>query len=103
MIINNEIKNQNYLKIKIEEYDSNNEKNLYKEELKKNYSKEDIEHYFELITETKIIGWENKLFESKISVHDFENVADSDIISEVSDDKMIARLIKNDIERTRVQ
>jgi len=103
MINNNETKNQNHLKLKIEEYDSNNEKNLYKEELKKNYSKEDIEQYFELITETKIIGWENKLFESKISVHDFENVADPDIINEVSNDKKITRLIKNDIERTRVK
>ena len=102
MINDNEIKNQT-LKLKIEEYDSDNEKNLYKEELKKTYSKEDIEHYFELITETKIIGWENKLFESKNSVHDFSNVSDPDIISEVSDDKKITRLIKNDIERTRVQ
>ena len=104
MINNNEIKNQNKnSKIKIEECDSDNEKNLYKEELKKNYSKEYIEHYFELITETKITGWENKLFESKLSVHDFSNVSDPDIINEVSDDKKITRLIKNDIERTRVQ
>ena len=104
MINNNEIKNQNKnSKIKIEECDSDNEKNLYKEELKKNYSKEYIEHYFELITETKITGWENKLFESKLSVHDLSNVSDPDIINEVSDDKKITRLIKNDIERTRVQ
>ena len=104
MMNNNEIKNQNQnSNIKIEEYDSDNEKNLYKEELKKNYSKEDIEHYFELITETKITGWENKLFESKLSVHDFSNISDSAIISEVSDDKKVTRLIKNDIERTRVQ
>ena len=104
MINNNEIKDQNKnSKIKIEECDSDNEKNLYKEELKKNYSKEYIEHYFELITETKITGWENKLFESKLSVHDFSNVSDPDIINEVSDDKKITRLIKNDIERTRVQ
>jgi len=102
MINDNEIKNQNS-KLKIEEYDSDNEKNLYKEELKKSYSKEDIEQYFELITETKITGWENKLFESKLSVHDFSNVSDPDIINEVSDDKKITRLIKNDIERTRVQ
>ena len=104
MINNNEIKDQNKnSKIKIEECDSDNEKNLYKEELKKNYSKEYIEHYFELITETKITGWENKLFESKLSVHDFSNVSDPDIINEVSDDKKTTRLIKNDIERTRVQ
>ena len=38
MINNNEIKDQNKnSKIKIEECDSDNEKNLYKEELKKNY------------------------------------------------------------------
>ena len=104
MINNNEIKDQNKnSKIKIEECDSDNEKNLYKEELKKNYSKEYIEHYFELITETKITGWEYKLFESKLSVHDFSNVSDPDIINEVSDDKKTTRLIKNDIERTRVQ
>ena len=104
MINNNEIKDQNKnSKIKIEECDSDNKKNIYKEELKKNYSKEYIEHYFELITETKITGWENKLFESKLSVHDFSNVSDPDIINEVSDDKKTTRLIKNDIERTRVQ
>ena len=38
-----------------------------------------------------------------MSVHDFSNVSDPDIINEVSDDKKTTRLIKNDIERTRVK
>ena len=88
--------------IKIEEIDLDPERRLFEDELKKNFSREDIDHYFDLITNNNIIAWENKLFESKLSIRDFSNVSDPDILDEKSDDIKTIKLIKGDIDRTRV-
>ena len=89
--------------IKIEEYNLDPERNSFEDELRKSYSKKDIMHCFDSITETKITGWENKLFESKLPIRDFSNVTDPDIINEECSDQKISKLINCDIERTRVQ
>ena len=88
--------------IKIEEIDLDPERRLFEDELKKNFSREDIDHYFDLITKDNISAWENKLFETKLSIRDFSNVSDSDILDEKSNDNKTIKLIKVDIDRTRV-
>ena len=97
----NENQNQNH-QIKIQEIDLDPERRLFEDELKKNFSREDIDHYFDLITNNNIIAWENKLFESKLSIRDFSNVSDPEILDEKSNDIKTIKLIKGDIDRTRV-
>ena len=65
-------------------------------------SKEEINRYFDTINENKIHGWESKLYESKLSFRDFSSVQDADILSEEFNDKKTAKIIKGDIERTKV-
>ena len=95
-----EVKN---LELKIVEVNLNPERNSFENSLRKRYSKKDVGLNFEVITETKILGWENKLLESKLSIRDFSNITDADILNEVYNDLKISRIIKGDIERTRVQ
>ena len=65
-------------------------------------TKEEIDKYFDTLNENKILGWESKLCESKLSIRDFSSVTDADILSEEFTDKKTAKIIKGDIERTKV-
>ena len=65
-------------------------------------TKEEIDRYFDTLNENKILGWESKLCESKLSIRDFSSVTDADILSEEFTDKKTAKIIKGDIERTKV-
>ena len=102
MINNNEEKDNNS-SIKLEEVELNPERNTFENKLRNTFSKEDVIHNFDIITELKLIGWENKLFESKLPIRDLSKVTDADILNEVSNDVKTIRVIKGDIERTRVQ
>ena len=101
MLNNNEI--QVNSKLKLEEIELNPERKIFENKLKLMSSKEDINHYFNAINENKILGWENKLFETKLSIRDFSNIVDADILSEEISDIKTIRLIKGDVERTRIQ
>ena len=96
-------KEENNSSLKIEEVDLNPDRNTFENTLRIRYSKEDINVNFEVITENKILGWENKLFESKLPIHDLSNINDSDILNAEYKDIKIIRIIKGDIERTRLQ
>ena len=76
---------------------------IYSSQLRTKYTKKDINKYFDEITEDKISGWENKLYESKLEIRDFSGITDADILNEKFNDKKTKRVIKGDIERTRVQ
>ena len=102
MLNNNEEENK-IQKLKIEEIELNPERNEFENELRKNFSKEDVSHYFEVLSDNKILSWENKLFESKLPIRDFSGVTDADILNEKYDDDKVSRIIKGDIDRTRVQ
>ena len=65
-------------------------------------SKEEIKRYFDTINENKIFGWESKLYESKLDFRNFDSVTDADILSEEYNEKKTAKIIKGDIERTKV-
>ena len=65
-------------------------------------TKEEINKYFDTINEIKISGWESKLLESKLNFRDFSSVQDADILSEEFNDKKTSKIIKGDIERTKV-
>ena len=93
--MSNSEKQQNNIKIEIKEI-IEKEKEFYK------LSKEEINHYFDSINEIKVLGWESKLIESKLSIRDFSSVTDADILSEEFTDKKTARIIKGDIQRTKV-
>ena len=93
--MSNSEKQQNNIKIEIKEI-IEKEKEFYK------LSKEEINHYFDTINEIKVLGWESKLIESKLSIRDFSSVTDADILSEEFTDKKTARIIKGDIQRTKV-
>ena len=93
--MSNSEKQQNNIKIEIKEI-IEKEKEFYK------LSKEEINHYFDTINEIKVLGWESKLLESKLSIRDFSSVTDADILSEEFTDKKTARIIKGDIQRTKV-
>ena len=88
-------KSDNFNKIEIKEI---------KEERKEfqKYSIEDIDKYFDSINENKILGWEDKLNEFKLSFRNFSEVTDADILSEEFHDKKSSKIIKGDIERTKV-
>lgn len=101
MLNNNESENNNPPP-KLEE-NIKNFKVSFVDELRKKYSQDDIMNYFDLITETKIMGWENKFLESNLPFHDCSKVSDPDILNEDCQDEKILRLINGDIERTRVQ
>lgn len=101
MINNNE--NQINSQLKLEEIELNPERKLFENKLRKMSSKEDINHYFDTINEIKILGWENILFESKLSIRDFTTIIDADILNEEITDIKTIRIIKGDVERTRVQ
>ena len=87
-------------KIEITEIIVEKEKNIIQQN---KYNKKETINYFEVIDEFKIQGWENKLCESKLDIRDFSQVNDADILSEEFDDKRTIRVIRGDIERTRVQ
>ena len=96
-------KEKNKSKLEIKEVKFDTERDIFENELRSKYNKKDISHYFEVINENKIQGWENKLYESKLKIRDFTNVFDSDILNEELHDPKTARVIRGDIERTRVQ
>ena len=83
--------------------DKDKEKDIIENELKNTNNKKKTINYFEVINESKIQGWENKLYESKLAIRDFTKVNDADILSEEFNDKKAIRVISADIERTRVQ
>ena len=101
MLNNNE--NQINSQLKLEEIELNPERKIFENKLRQMSSKEDINHYFDTINEIKILSWENILFESKLSIRDFTNINDADILSEEISDIKSLRIIKGDVERTRVQ
>ena len=84
---NSKDKEDKNLKLEIEEMNLQSERDIFKEELRTKYNKNDISHYFDVITENKILGWENKLQESKLSIRNFSNVNDADILSEEFNEK----------------
>ena len=86
----------------IEEMNVQTERDNFEKELKAKFNKNVINKNFEGINETKILGWENKLYESKLNIRDFSNVSDADILNEEFNDAKSKRIIKGDIERTRV-
>ena len=95
--------NQINSNIKIEEVELNPERKIFENKLRRMNSKEDISHYFETINEIKVLGWENKLSESKLSFRDLSKITDADILNEEMSDIKTMRIIKGDIDRTRVQ
>ncbi len=98
----NEEEGNNNKPIKIEEVELNPDRNTFENELRREYSKEDINNYFNTINENKILCWENKLLEYQLPIRDFSNVTDPDILNEKYHDIITMRIIKGDIERTRV-
>ena len=88
-------KSDNSLKIEIKEI---------KEDKKfiQKYTLEDIDKFFDSINENKIMGWVNKLEEFKLDSRNFSEVTDADILSEEIKDKKSSKVIKVDIDRTKV-
>ena len=84
---NSKDKEEKNQKLEIEEMNLQSERDIFKEELRTKYNKNDISHYFDIITENKKLGWENKLQESKLSIRNFSNVNDADILSEEFNEK----------------
>ena len=101
MLNNNDI--QSNSKIKIKEVELNPERKDFENKLRRMSSKEDINHYFDSINETKILDWENKLSESKLPCRDLSKITDADILNEEIVDIKTMRILKGDIDRTRVQ
>ena len=101
MINNNEENKKTSLKI--EEVQLNPERNTFENTLRQKFSKEDVIQYFDIINEHKLKGWENILFQSKLPIRDLSNITDADILNEQCHDKQTNRVIRGDIERTRVQ
>ena len=79
-MLNNNEEEKKIKKLKIEEIELNPERNEFENELRKNFSKEDVSHYFEVLNDNKILSWENKLFESKLPIRDFSGITDADIL-----------------------
>ena len=94
---------QNNNQFQLEEIELNPDRKKFENKLRIMNSKEAISHYFDTINETKVLGWENKLFESKLPSRDFTSITDADIINEELSDSKMMRIIQGDIERTRVQ
>ena len=84
---NSKDKEEKNQKLEIEEMNLQSERDIYEEQLRTKFNKNDISHYFDVITENKILGWENKLQESKLSIRNFSNVNDADILSEEFNEK----------------
>ena len=84
---NSKDKEEKNQKLEIEEMNLQSERDIFKEELRTKYNKNELSHYFDVITENKILGWENKLQESKLSIRNFSNVNDVDILSEEFNEK----------------
>lgn len=89
----------NNSEIKIKEVDLNYERTLYEKELRKKNTKADINLHYDSMTEDKLQSWESQLLESK---KNFSNLNDCDILNENCKDHKIIRVIKDDLERTRV-
>lgn len=89
----------NNSEIKIKEVDLNHERTLYEKELRKKNTKADINLHYDSITEDKLQSWESQLLESK---KNFSNLNDCDILNEICKDRKIIRVIKDDLERTRI-
>ena len=87
--------------LKLEVLVINPERELYENTLRKKYTKEDVGQYFDVITEIKLISWENVLFESA-PLHYFSKITDADILNEEYNDAKVIKIIKGDIDRTRV-
>ena len=90
-------------KIEIKEINYITDRAIFENQLREKHNKDEISHYFDVITENKILGWESKLIESKLDIRDFSHVNDADILNEQFQDKKTTRIIKGDLERTRVQ
>ena len=89
-------KSDNSFKFEIKEI-KEEKKNFFQK-----YSIEDIDKFFDSINENKILGWVNKLEEFKLDFRNFSEVTDADILSEEFKDKKASKIIKGDIERTKV-
>ncbi len=75
----------------------------YTEKLRSQISKDSIKTMFDFINENKVQSWETKLLESKHPSRDFSLVNDAEILNEKYFERRLLRLLKGDIERTRVQ
>ena len=93
--MSNSEKSENNSKIIIKELDEDD-----KEFLKT--SKEEINNYFDSINENKVLGWESKLLESKLNIRNYNLVTYADILNEQFIEKKTAKIIRGDIERTKV-
>ena len=89
--------------IKLEEIELNPERSTFENKLRRKNSKQDIDLYFETINEVKVLGWENKLLESKLQIRDLRSLNDAEILNAELDDIKVMKIIKGDIERTRVK
>ena len=89
--------------IKLEEIELDPERSTFENKLRRKNSKQDIDLYFETINEVKILGWENKLLESKLEIRDLRTLNDAEILNAELDDIKVMKIIKGDIERTRVK
>ena len=101
--LNNDEEENNNHSIKIEVLVVNPERRSYERTLRRKYSKKDVGQYFDVINEIKLISWEDVLFESIVSNHNFSSLTDADILNEQFNDLKTIKIIKGDIERTRVQ
>ena len=88
--------------MEIKEIKARTKRQIYEDQLREKYNKEDINQYFEEIKKNKILGWENKLIESKLDIRDFSKVNDAEILNEQFEDEKTERIIRGDLERTRV-
>ena len=88
--------------IVIKEIKVETERDIFENQLRAKFNKNDINIYFDVITENKVLGWINKLLESKLDIRDFSNVNDADILNEEYEDKKVCRIMRGDIDRTRV-
>ena len=87
---------------KMEEMNIQTERDYFEKDLRTKFNKNDIDKYFDVINDSKILGWQNKLYESKLDIRDFSQVTDADILNEEFKDVKTKRIIIGDIERTRV-
>ena len=98
-----EDENKTNSKIKLEEIELNPERTSFENKLRRKNTKEDIDFYFDTINEIKVLGWENKLSESKLPIRDLRGLNDAEILNTEFDDVKTMKIINGDIDRTRVK
>ena len=88
-----EDENKTNSKIKLEEIELNPERTSFENKLRRKNTKEDIDFYFDTINEIKVLGWENKLSESKLPIRDLRGLNDAEILNTEFDDVKTMKII----------